>query len=320
MKEYNIRKYGLKRDLYSITRSEYIGIIIKDLNNPFYTAIAIGAMTYAKRSGYSLVILTFNGKQEFEEKLLYPSKAIMGLFISSDLWETSKIEHFCELKLFNYPFVLLENIKGIPANVVTLDNTEAIRVAVKYLMENGHTKIVHFAGPPLSSQTLERIEAFRYAFSESTLVFDEEMIVPIGTNYAENFINTIKYFKKKNRRNYPSAILCFNDHQAFAVINALKEMNIEVPRDISIIGNDDIYYAKYFSVPLTTMRAPLNEMGMKAAEILIRNIESPKVLPEERVIFKTEFVIRESTKIMHFIERSKSPKRNYKLVISEIMV
>jgi LacI family transcriptional regulator len=320
MKECNIRKYGLKRDLCSITRSKYIGILIKDLNNPFYTAMTIGAISYAKRNGYSLVILTFDDKHEFEEKLLYPSKDILGLIISPVLGETLKIEHYYELKLFSYPFVLLENIKGIPANFVTIDNIEAIRVAVKYLIENGHTKIVHFAGPPLSSQTRERIEGFRHAFSESSLVFKKEMIVPIGTNYADSFINTIKYFKKKNKRNYPSAIVCFNDHQAFAVINALKEMNIEVPRDISIIGNDDIYYAKYFSVPLTTMRAPLNEMGMKAAEILIRNIESPKVLPEERVIFKTEFVIRESTKIMNFIERSQSPKQNYKLVISEIMV
>src|SRR4030043_1617069 len=144
MKEYNIRKYGLKKDLCSITGYKYIGMIIKDLNNPFYTAMAIGVMEYAKRSGYSLVILTFNNKHEFEEKLLYPSKDIMGLIISPDLWETSKVEHFYELKLFNYPFVLLENVKGIPANFVTIDNIEAIRVAVKYLIENGHTKIVHF--------------------------------------------------------------------------------------------------------------------------------------------------------------------------------
>jgi len=90
----------------------------------------------------------------------------MGLIISPDLWETSKVEHFYELKLFNYPFVLLENIKGIPANIVTVDNIEAIREAVKYLMGNGHTKIVHFAGPPLSSQTRERIKGFMYAFIE----------------------------------------------------------------------------------------------------------------------------------------------------------
>jgi DNA-binding LacI/PurR family transcriptional regulator len=72
-----------------------------------------------------------------------------------------------------------------------------------------------------------------------------------------------------------------------------------VPDDISIIGNDDIYYAKIYPVPLTTIRAPQNEIGQKAAEILIRNIESPTLLPTERVILDTEFIIRESTKVLN---------------------
>jgi DNA-binding LacI/PurR family transcriptional regulator len=78
----------------------------------------------------------------------------------------------------------------------------------------------------------------------------------------------------------------------------LKELNIRVPDDISIIDNDDIYYAKMYPIPLTTIRAPQEEIGMMAAEILIRNIESPTILPTERVILETEFIVRQSSRVL----------------------
>jgi DNA-binding LacI/PurR family transcriptional regulator len=80
---------------------------------------------------------------------------------------------------------------------------------------------------------------------------------------------------------------------------ALKELNIRVPDDISIIGNDDIYYAKMYPIPLTTIRAPQQEIGIMAAEILIRNIESSTIIPIERVILETEFIVRQSSKVLN---------------------
>jgi DNA-binding LacI/PurR family transcriptional regulator len=131
------------------------------------------------------------------------------------------------------------------------------------------------------------------------LVFRDDMIVSIGSHYEESFNKTIDYFKNKNREDYPTAIVCFNDQQALAVMTALKELNIRVPDDISIIGNDDIYYAKIYPVPLTTIRAPQHEIGRRAAEILIRNIESSAVLQTEQVVLETEFIIRKSTKVLN---------------------
>ena len=201
--------------------------------------------------------------------------------------------------MINYPFVLLEDVKGIQANVVAIDNLKAIKKAVKYLIDSGHTKIVHFAGPAYSSHTQERIEGFRHAFSESPLVFHKDMIVHVGSIYEESYKKTLEYFKNKNRKDYPTAIVCFNDMQALAVMTALKELNINIPEDISIVGNDDIYYAKIYPVPLTTIKAPQHEIGRKATEILIRNIEASKLLPVERVVLETEFVVRDSTRILN---------------------
>ncbi len=301
MKELNFRPRGVARNLKHNFQDKSIGIIIKDLNYPFYTAIATGAREYANSKGYSLIVTSSENDHENEKKLshLFSSKDIKGTIIAPMIEGTAEIEHLFKLKMVNYPFVLLEDVKGIQANVVAIDNLKAIKQAVKYLIDNGHSKIIHFAGPPNSSHTQERIEGFRHAFSERTLVFDSKMIVSIGSNYEISYTNTIEYFKKLTHGEYPTAIVCFNDQQALAVIMALKTLGIRVPEDISIIGNDDIYYAQIYPVPLTTIRAPQKEIGRRAAEILIQNIEAPALLPVQRVVLETELIIRESSRILN---------------------
>lgn len=301
MKELNFRPKGVARNLKNGNQDKSIGIIIKDLNYPFYTSIATGAKDYANSKGYSVVITSSENDHEYEKKLthLFSTKDVKGTIIAPIIEGTAEIEHLFKLKMINYPFVLLEDVKGIQANVVAIDNLKAIKKAVKYLMENGHKKIVHFAGPPNSSHTQERIEGFRHAFSESTLVINKDMIVSVGSKFEESYAKTLDYFKHKNREDYPTAIVCFNDQQALGVLTALKELNIKVPQDISIIGNDDIYYAKIYPVPLTTIRAPQEEIGRRAAEILIRNIESSVLLSNERVVLETEFIVRDSTRVLN---------------------
>jgi DNA-binding LacI/PurR family transcriptional regulator len=301
MKELHFRPKGVARNLKNGKEDKSIGIIIKDLNYPFYTSIATGVEDYANSRGYSVIITSSENKHECEKKFthLFSAKDIKGAIIAPMIEGSSEIEHLFKLKMINYPFVLLEDVKGIQANVVAIDNIKAIKKAVKYLIDSGHTKIVHFAGPPASSHTHERIEGFRHAFSESTLAFNDEMIVSIGSRFEESFGNTLKYFKNKGKKDYPTAIVCFNDQQALAVMTALKKIGIQIPEDISIVGNDDIYYAKIYPVPLTTIRAPKEEIGRTAAEILIRNIEASTIIPIERVVLDTEFIIRESTRVLN---------------------
>jgi len=300
MKQMNFRPRGGARNLRNGQQDRSIGIVIKDLSYPFYTTIASGVKDYASSKGYSVIITSSENNHEWEKKFtrLFSAKDIKGAIIAPIVEGMAEIEHLIKLKMLNYPFVLLEDVKGIQANVVAINNLRAIKKAVKYLIESGHTKIVHFAGPPSSSHTQERIEGFRHAFSESPLVFSKDMIVSVGSRYEESHGAAMKYFKNRAHKDFPTAIVCFNDQQALAVMSALKELKIRVPEDISIIGNDDIYYANLYPVPLTTIRAPQREIGERAAEILIRNIESPTILPTERVVLETEFIIRGSTRVL----------------------
>ncbi|MGC9365301.1 MAG: LacI family DNA-binding transcriptional regulator [Fidelibacterota bacterium] len=300
MKEMNFRPKAMARKLKNGDQENAIGIIIKDLNYPFYTAIATGVREYADKKGYSVIVTSSEDCHEREKKFthLFSAMNIKGSIIAPVLEGTSEIEHLFKLRMINYPFVLLEDVKGIQANVVTIDNLTAIKDAVKYLIDNGHTKIVHFAGPPHSSHTQERIAGFRHAFSESPLVFHNDLIVPMGSHYEPVLKKTLDYFKNLAPDDYPTAIVCYNDQQALAVMTALNRLKILVPDQISIIGNDDIHYASVYPIPLTTIKAPQHEIGRKAAEILIRNIESNVQIPIERVVLETELVIRKSSRVL----------------------
>ena len=300
MKELNFRPKAMARILKNGNQDKSIGIIIKDLNYPFYTSIAAGVKEYANTHGYSVLVGSSEDDHEHEIKLsyLFSTKDIKGVIIAPIVEGTSEIEHLFKLKMINYPFVLLEDVKGIQANVIAIDNLKAIKKAVAYLIESGHTKIVHFAGPPNSSHTQERIEGFRHAFSESTLVFNKDMIISIGSHFDTSYTNTLNYFKNMKRDEYPTAIVCFNDQQALAVMTALRDLELRVPEDISIIGNDDIYYSRIYPIPLTTIRSPQREIGRRAAELLIRNIESPTQLEPEKVMLETEFILRKSSRAL----------------------
>jgi len=194
--------------------------------------------------------------------------------------------------------VLLEDVKGIQANVVSIDNIKAMKDAVKYLIENGHSKIVHFAGPRHASHTYERIDGFHRAYSESQLVFRNEMIVSTGAHLDDGYRKCLEFFRGRSRDCYPTAIVCYNDLVALGVISALGELQIRVPDEISVVGNDDISFSSRTPVQLTTIQAPLFELGKRAAEILIKNIESHEPLPIEKVVLDAELVVRDSTRAL----------------------
>ncbi len=310
MRELNFRPKGVARNLKNGNQYKSIGIIIKDLNYPFYTSIATGVKEYANSKGYSVIVASSENEHKSEQNFshLFSAKDVKGAIIAPIVEGKSERENLFKLKMINYPFVLLEDVKGIQANIVAIDNIKAMKKAVKYLIETGHTKIIHFAGPQQSTHTQERIDGFRHAFSESPLVFSKDMIVSVGSKYEISFQKTIEYFQNKKRKDYPTAIVCFNDQQALGVMNALIKLKIKIPDEISIIGNDDIYYANIYPVPLTSIRAPQNEIGKKAAEILIKNIESSKILPIEKIYLKTEFILRQSSKILKRIKNNKVSK------------
>ncbi len=292
----NYRPMTSAKNLKSGKLGRSIAIVIRALISPFYSEIALGAKAYADENGYTLFIVSSEGSHVQEKQAvedLY-EKGFQGAIIAPVITMDTEIDHFFELRAMNFPFVLLDKVKGIQANEVIIDNFSATRQVVQYLVKSGYERIIYFAGQPIASHIYERIEGFRRGIGESPLVLDDSFILPVGGRFQDGLTKGIEFFQKTEQR-YPMAVVCYNDLVALGLQAALTQLNIKVPDDVAIVGYDDIEFAQNSPTPLTTVATPRMELGRKAAEILIKNIEAPSPLPLSTTLLPTEIIVRDST-------------------------
>src|SRR5690606_6026955 len=190
-----------------------IGMLIREINNPYHVEVAAGARQEAEESGYGLMVTSSAAEYQTErrvvERLL--RKDLHGLIITPVLHESADLSYLYDLKRRGIPHVLLAGIWGVQASLVDVDNVEASRQAVAYLIEQGHTRIAHLAGPAFSMHSQERIEGVRRAFSESHLRFTADAIVPAGSHLEDGYRAGLELFGSDADGNLPTAITCYND-------------------------------------------------------------------------------------------------------------
>ncbi len=297
----NYRPSGAARRRLQPTLHRTIGLVVKEVDNPYFADIFLGAREVANRHGYTVLITSSESDFASEHRIvdLLADKDIDGLIINPLLEERADLSHLFELKRRNIPFVLIENVLGLQANIVDVDNVAASKEATRYLIEGGHERIIHFAGPRYSLHTEERIEGFRRAFSETNLIFREDMIVYAGARLKDGYEKGLAYFQE-HHDDPPTAVTCYNDLVAIGLMRALHQLGIKVPDQVSIVGYDDIAIAEYLPIPLTTVRVPKTEMGAKAAELLIRQVEGANGRggseTVERIFLQAQLIVRRSTR------------------------
>jgi LacI family transcriptional regulator len=275
-----------------------LGIIVKEIDNPYYAEVVLGARSCAERNGYSLVVLSSEGEYGAERRAveLLRAKHVDGLIAMPVLDEHADLSHFFDLKRHNFPFVLLEAVRGVPASLVDIDNVDASRRAVEHLIELGHTRIVHFAGPGYSMHTHERLDGVRRACSASRLIFGDDDVIPAGAHLEGGYRAGLAYFRELDAERRPTAVTCYNDLVAVGLCRALRELGLRVPDDVSVLGFDDIPLSEYLHVPLTTVRVPTLRMGEIAAEMLIKHVESRTAVPVQKAYLEAQLVVRDSTR------------------------
>jgi LacI family transcriptional regulator len=277
-----------------------LALVIKEIDNPFYGEVITGARAVAEEAGYTLLVMSSEGAHQAERQAveLLQRKEVDGLILTPVLDVDADLSHLFELKRRNFPFVLLEELRGVPASLIDVDNEEASQRAVEYLIEQGHTRIVHFAGPAYSSHSQERIDGVRRACSGSHVIFTDDDIVRAGAHLENGYRAGLEYFRGRPAAQRPTAVTCYNDLVALGLCRALAELGIRVPDDVSVIGFDDIPLLDYLPLPLTTVRMPKFEMGQMAAQMLIRHIEAREALPPQKVYLEAALVVRGSTRAL----------------------
>ncbi|HJP84908.1 MAG TPA: LacI family DNA-binding transcriptional regulator [Gemmatimonadaceae bacterium] len=279
------------------TRYRSIALIIKEYDNPYYDDVTAGVREYAESQGYMLFVVSSEGSYSAEKRAveLLREKGVDGIIAAPVMDQHADLSHFYELKRRNFPFVFLEQVRGVPASLVDLENVSASQKAVEYLFSLGHRRVAHFAGPQYSLHSEERANGVRRAYSSTHLVLAPADIIAAGAHFEDGYRCGRELFESRARSDWPTAITCYNDLVAMGLVKAITDLGMTVPNDVSVIGFDDIKFSEIFLIPLTTVRVPKFDMGNRAAQMLIAHIESREAVPTQRHYLDATLVVRAST-------------------------
>lgn len=290
MREQNYVPNKLAQGLVT-KKTNTIGLLIPDIRNPFFTDISRGAEDFARSKGYNIIFSSTdeNCEREMECIDMLVEKMVDGIIFAPSSNTLNQEGIYNKLKL---PMVLVDKNLDVKSSkgLVKVDNKNGTYEATKYLINQNHKDILYLSGPLKNDIGKQRLEGYKRAFEKNGLTYDENNVVEGKYRYEWAY----EYIKNIDKLNY-SAICCGNDLIAIGAIQALRERNINVPKDISVIGFDDIQTAKLIDPSLTTIRQPAYEMGEKACEMLINYLNNKTEEENKEVVFKPQLIIRNST-------------------------
>lgn len=270
-------------------KSNIIGLIIPYIENPFFTDVAKGATIAAYELGYSLFLCTTEGQLEKEIqyiKSLYGLR-IDGIIIAGAADRNKLAENF---PIFNIPLISLDrqvHYQNISASIQT-NNYQSSKEMIEILYNNGYRSYFYLGGTKTDSISQERYEGnvaglkdkrvdkFDSVFGEFSLADGYKLII-----------------NKDNIREY-DIIICGNDLIAIGVVNALRDLDIQIPNEISVVGFDDIKLASSIFPKLTTIKQPSYDMGYKSVYLINDIVNGSKT--EKIYKLDQELKFRDTTK------------------------
>ena len=192
----------------------------------------------------------------------------------------------------DFPFVVV-NSPNLPYDVnQAVFSTPEASSAVKFLIDQGHTRIALVLGNPAAAMSAEEVQQYRDIHRKYGLDVDERLILD-GAYERSNAKGAMFEFLRKGLT--CSAVYCVSDTMALGVYEAIKESRLRIPEDISVIGKHDSFFANLLNPPLTTVRVKIFEIGVKAAEILVNAIQHASA--PKKVFLNNELILRASTRV-----------------------
>ena len=272
--------------------SKVIGLIIPDIANPFYTELARGVEDAALEAGHVVVMCNTNGAPEREARYL---RAMHEMRATGVLVSLSQVGHkqVQALRQAGIAVVLLDHRRRFAdISAVTSDDTLGGRLAMSHLLELGHLDVLFVGGPEGEGPVEDRFAGALLAVESAGLA--PSVLRRINTPGPTLSDRTAVGDAILEGATMPGAIFCAYDTIALAVQATLARQGVIAPRDVSIVGYDDLEAARLAPVPLTSVSQPKYEQGFEAARILLAEARQP-VEEWKEVIYSPRLMIREST-------------------------
>lgn len=293
IKKYNYTPNNIAQSLVA-KETKSIGLIIKEIDNPYFAKVMKGVYDASSELGYSVLLGSSELSLEKESEIIniFLNKRVDGLIISPLQSERANFSYLSNILNANYPLVVLGNIQNYLTNTVDIDNYKAAYDAVTYLIKLGHKKIAHLGGPLHSGHGQKRLEGYKQAHIDNYIPMNNAFIVAIEPYTTYGYKAAVEMFSTNDEK--PTAIFCYNDLVAIGVIEALTKLNIKVPEKVSVVGFDNIEFSGFVRIPLTTVQMPAYEIGKSATNLLIKQITNAPDQLNENIVLEHNLIIRDS--------------------------
>lgn len=277
-------------------RTHAIGVVIPDLTNPVFPPIIRGIERTLAAADYVAVLADSEGSERNTQVIVNSllARQVDGLILATAYRKDPVVEKCIE---HGTPLVLINRVVDkLRVAAVVNDDDFGIRLALEHLLGLGHRQIAFVGGPQNTSTGYHRYQAFLAAIKENGLKIDRSLIVN-GKSFSEaEGKNALSRIIDANAERF-TAVLSANDLLALGCFDALAERGMRCPDDISVTGFNHMPFVDRFNPSLTTVRIPHDELGVRAAQLLLERIRNPKT-PPQTIRLKPSMVAGGSTRAL----------------------
>jgi LacI family transcriptional regulator len=283
----NFRPNAAARGL-ALGKSNTIGVITQAIDSPFYGEGLRGIEDYLQQRGYTALFMSGNWDEEDEERCMAEllSRRVDGIIIFSGRLEDRQLAHYAK----QVPLVVSgRSLKAANIFSLQVDDEQGAWLATRHLIELGHRRIAFIAGILDHPDASLRFKGYRRALADAGIPHDPKLVVP-GDFHEEGGVEaTLRLLKSGNKF---TALFCVNDQTAYGACLALYRSGLNCPRDISVVGFDDLHSSSYRVPPLTSVRQSIRVLGESSGAAMLQMLQGePPAISLPRV----ELIVREST-------------------------
>jgi len=272
-------------------KSKIIGVLVSDIQIPFFASIVVGIDKVLQEAGYLLLLGntydTLAGEELYID--IFLGEDVSGIIFAPA--DASNVSHYRRLQEMGVPLVAIDRVPGdLSVDTVQIANTRAASQAVQHLIQEGHSRIALITGSDSVSTALERQMGYEQALRMANLPCDPDLIQGGDYTHAGAYQAMRVLMSDPNR---PSAVLIANSVMTLGALQYIHEQGLEIPNDIAIIGFDDLPWASALRPPLTVIAQPVHEIGMVAARLMLDRIREPSS-SIKHVTLEAQLILRAS--------------------------
>jgi LacI family transcriptional regulator len=274
-------------------KSNTIGIVVPLINRYFFASVISGVEDVAFKAGYNVVISQSNDLYNKEIAIVQSmfSNRVDGLIISIAM-NTVSFDHLKMFRKKNIPILFFDRaIPEIDTNKIVVDDFAGGFKVTQHLIDQGYKRIGHMAGPQNLVTYSDRKSGYIAALEQNGIAFDESLVV-VNTLTGDEGVSAVKQMMLLS--NPPDAIFCGNDTTALSAMIYLRDRGVRIPEDVGIVGFSNEPFSRVVSPSISTIAQPGFQMGQKAAEMILSQIEN-KEKTFQTLVLPTELIVRESS-------------------------